>query len=202
MLSREQKRRIIKQLKQEGAIQKWRPIFISNHFVTQTGLLTTILYDKTNFEDEDSLMFILLHEEGHHIGWSRRDIILAIGEPGGILLVISPAVFGLAGGYFTISLALGLSLMAIALSIHFFNILFRSSDYQDEELRADEYAISELRRIHEIPQPSAVVEKALTCELDALIKRGRSIVDPIRRALPREHPPLLERIENIREKFG
>jgi Zn-dependent protease with chaperone function len=210
MLSQEQKQMVIEELKGVKAIPRWRPVCECGELEARACLFFTFLNKKSEYDDKDSLRFILLHEEGHHMERSIKKIADYLLFIPFLLLFIQmvitflidmqllnlsyelPALLRIVAG-----VLLGLLIVPIA-----FIRLFCPSVYQNPEFKADEYAVRELVRIFALPQPSVVVDRALNRERKALSTREKRIFDCLLKKLPGTHPPSHERVENIRKKFG
>lgn len=199
--------RIFEELQQKGLIDRERRLVQCPFTLSMRGCaaLNSIRYRRAFYErnlswaSDDTLRFVLLHEEGHiRRGSSRVSALLALPILPYLLLLHQPYADSLfrgilpflqIGTFPTVKIAL---VAALALT----SLLGYRAYYRrmyDEEFTADRYAAEVMRRHYRIRDPGALLQTLLS---------GLRAVPGHFRSEPDYRPSIAERVQRVRGSTG
>ncbi len=155
----------------------------------------SLIFDKIYFNpkykfDEDSLYFILLHEQGHKEDSKNTKNYVAFLS--GIILMIYIPMYLLSSPFWTKLVA---SLFIIGFTVVTLNLY--SKRFHKDEYKADEYAASKLDRLDKFDvEPHEVLEK-----LAGNYKEQKQDLNRLKKLLFKGvlHPPDEKRVEHLKE---
>lgn len=215
--------RIFRELQDKGLISRKRRLIECPFTLSIRGCptLNSICYRRAFYErnlsraSDDTLRFVLLHEEGHIMkGSSRTSALLVLPVLPYLVLLRYPSLDTLllevlpplqaAGG----SLVVRVASIAFLLLTIFFTYRAYYRHMYDEEFIADRYAAEAMLRCYQIRDPGALLQNLLS-ELRAGAAASRSIHRGISRVLPRflrsepdYQPSISERVQKVRNSIG
>ena len=204
--------RIFEELQEMGLIDRGRRLVQCPFTISIRGCpaLNSIRYRRTFYEknlsraSDDTLRFVLLHEEGHiRMGSSRVSALLAFPVLPYLILLHQP--FLQVGG-----LPVGkVAFIAFLLLVVLFGYRAYYRRMYDEEFIADRYAADALRRCYQIRDAGTILQSLLSglrAGAAASRRKKRSgllrVVSGILSSEPDYHPSISERVQSIRDPSG
>ena len=216
--------RIFRELQERGLISPGRRLVECPFILSIRGCptLNSIRYRRAFYESnlsrasDDTLRFVLLHEEGHiRKGSSRTSALLTLPilpylallrypSPDSLLSGLLPPLQG-AGGLPIVKVA---SIAFLLLTAVFTYRTYYRQMY-DEEFTADQYAAEAMRRCYQIRDPGTLLLNLLS-DLRAgaaasrrIHRDGLSRILPgFLRSKPDYHPSISERVQKVRDSIG
>jgi len=204
--------RIFRELQEVGLIDHGRRLVQCPFTFSMRGCpaLNSIRYRRAFYErnlsraSDDTLRFVLLHEEGHiRMGSSRVSALLALPVLPYLILLHQP--FLQVGGLPVGKVA---SIVLLLLVVLFGYQAYYRRMY-DEEFIADWYAADAMRRCYQIRDPGAILQNLLSglrAGAAASRRKKRSgllrVVSGFLSSEPDYHPSISERVQSIRDPAG
>lgn len=203
--------RIFQELQEKGLIDRRRRLVSCTFTLSIQGCpsLNCIRYRRSFYErnlsraSDDTLRFVLLHEEGH----ARKGSPLLSALPAlpvllCIMFLLHP--FLQEGGLPVTKLGL----IALLLLTVFFSYRTYYHCMYDEEFAADRYAADAMRHCYRIRDPGALLQNLLSDLLATSVPRhkgsgylSRAIPGPLR-SEPDYRPSISERVQRLRDRTG
>lgn len=193
--------KIFETLKKKGGVDRDREIkYDRRGQMFRAGLIfyNTIFYNKNGCSlDEFSIIFALLHEEGHIVCKKYATPFIFT-----LLLIFIPLFFLfisygelVASGIFH-ALLWYVTIICFSLLL-IINLLFEPM--KNDEYRSDEYAAQVLKEKYNVLQPSLIADNALKAMRKMAGKESRlkTVFSSLFRYSPRDE----DRVRNIREKY-
>ncbi|WP_332450625.1 M48 family metalloprotease [Methanoculleus sp.] len=214
--------RIFRELQKKGLIGRERRLVECRFVPAIRGCpaLNSIRYRREFYErdlsgaSDDTLRFVLLHEEGHiREGSSLLSVLPALPLLPCLLLLWRPPLASLFPGVVPYLQAAGLPVVKVAFVLPLLLVVFFAyrTYYRrmcDEEFTADRYAADAMRRCYRTRDPGALLQEFLSGLRTGVSASGRRKPGDPAQAIPGHlrpepdyRPSIAERVERVRERL-